>query len=225
MDFKVDIRNGKKLWLKQNEYENGVKYALENNITSLFLTHDETEKYYTIDFSWLKEISEIDTLEFMIPLTKNSNIESIYQLKKLKSIAYLSKNYDRLPLNHAKLKSLEYLYTCYSKNHKNKESCFEALENLKELKLWHIKDEEDCVFIGNLQNLKRLQITWSKSLKALNGIENYKLLESISLKNLPQLENVITLSGLENLKGIWIENCKKINKDGIKIIENINNRK
>jgi hypothetical protein len=223
MDFKVDIRNGKKLWLKPNEYKNGIKYALENNIKALFLIHDETEKYYTLDFSWLKELPEIDELEFMIPLSRQSNIDSIYELNKLKTLTY--HNYDRLPLDHTRLKSLEYLYTAYSKNHKNKENSFETLDNLKDLKLWHIKDEENCIFLGNIKKLQRLELTWSRSLKTLDGIEKYKLLESILLINLSQLEDITVLLELKKLKGIWVENCKRLNKEGRGIIEKVRNNK
>ena len=226
MDFKVEVRDGiKKLWIKPYDFEEGIKYALENNIKSLFLTHDETEKYYTIDFSWLNKLPEINNLEIMIPLSKQSNIDGIYELKKLEKLDYLSKNYDRLPLNHTKLKFIKFLYTSYSKNHKNKENGFEALENLKILKLWRIKDEENCMFLGDLQKLERLELTWSGTLKTLEGIENYKSLESISLINLSQLEDVSALMELKQLKGIWVENCKKINNEGIKIIEKIRNNK
>jgi hypothetical protein len=219
MDFKIDIRNGKKLWLKPGEYENGITYALENNITSLFLTHDETEKYYTIDFSWLKELPEIDSLEFMTPLSRRSNIDGIYGLKKLKALVY--DNYDRLPLDHSRLPSLEFLYTLYSKNHRNKESSFEALENLNDLKLWRVKDEEDCVFLGNLKKLRRLELTWSRSLKTLGGIEKCRSLENILLINLSRLEDVSALGELTQLKGIWVENCKNIGEEGKDLIKKL----
>jgi hypothetical protein len=220
MDFKVETRDGiNKLWLKPNEYENGVKYALEHDIKSLFFIHDETEKQYTIDFSWLKELPEIDTLEFMIPLSKQSNIDGIYELKKLKMLSYHYNNYDRLPLNHTKLKSLEYLYTKYSKNHKNRESGFEALENLKTIKLWHIKNEENCMFLGNLNTVNRLELTWSRSLKTLDGIENIDLLDGLSLINISQLEDISALLKLNPLKSLWVENCKKINEDGIRMLK------
>jgi hypothetical protein len=219
MNFRVDNRSGvKQLWLMPSEYKDGVKYAVENNIKSLFLRADETGKYYTIDFSWLKELPEIEILEFIIPLTKNSDIESIYELKKLKKLSY-HMNYDKLPLNHTKLKSLEYLYTRYSKNHRNQESGFEALENLKTLRLWHVNNEENCTFLGNLQKIESLEFTWSRSIKTLEGIEKFKLLEHISLRNLSQLENVSVLLELKQLRGIWVESCKKINEEGKKIIE------
>ena len=114
MDFKVKVIDGK-LWIKPYDFEEGVQYALENNIKSLFLTHDETEKYYTIDFSWLNKLPEITTLDIILPLSKESNIDAIYDLKNLKKLSYYS-NYEKVPLYHCKLKSLEYLYTHYSKN-------------------------------------------------------------------------------------------------------------
>jgi hypothetical protein len=223
MSFRVEVygvgkHERKKLWLKPNEYKNGIEYALKNNITSLFLTHDDTEKYYSIDFAWLKELPEIDELQFMIPLSKQSNIDGIYELKKLKTLSYFS-NYDRMPLNHSKLNSLEYLYTNYSKNHKNRESDFESLENLKTLRLWRIKDEENCNFLGKIKKLNRLELTWNRTIKTLEGIENNKLLNELSLINLSQLKDVFALSKLQPLKYLWIENCKNINDNGIKMLE------
>ena len=122
MNFKVQTRGSgefieKQLWLKANEYEEGIKFVIENSIKSLFLQNDQTEKYYTLDFSWLSELQDIETLEFALPLTKESNIEGIYKLGKLKKLSY-HMNYDTVPLNHERLRSLEYLYTNYSKNHK-----------------------------------------------------------------------------------------------------------
>jgi hypothetical protein len=224
MEFKVTIRDDEKqLWLKPHEFDGGLKYAIENNIKSLFLWHDweKSPKYITVDLSWLKELPEIHTLELMIPLTKKSNIDGIYELKNLRKLVY--KNYDYCPLNHNKLKSIEFLYTHYSENHRCEEHGFETLENLKVLKLWRIKNEENCNFTGNLKNLKRLELTWSRTLKTLEGIENNKLMENISLINLSQLENVSALLELKQLKGIWVENCKNLSDEGKKIIIEINN--
>jgi hypothetical protein len=181
------------------------------------LTDNETEKYYTIDFSWLRELPEITTLEFMLSLSEKSNIDAIYDLKNLKKLSY-HHNYDKVPLNHWKLSSLEYLYTRYSKNHKKKESSFEALENLEILKLWHIKDEENCQFLNNIKKLKRLELTWSRSIKTLNGMENNNLLDVIMLRNISQLEDISALLKLKP-SGLWIENSKKINEDGIKMLK------
>ena len=226
MDFRVEIKNNEKqLWLIPHEIESGLKYALENNIKSLFLWKGKDIKRYpnrmTIDFSWLKELSELENLDIMIHLTKQSDINSLYEVKGLKKLTYFE--YDYLPLDHSKLKSLELLYTHYSKNHKTKEFSFETLENLRELKLWHIKNEEDCMFLGNMDKLKRLELTFSRTIKTLDGISKLKSLEKLALRNLFQLENALVLLELKQLKGVWIDTCKKINEESIKIIKKINN--
>ena len=105
------------------------------------------------------------------------------------------------------------------------ESCFEVLENLNHLRLWHIKKEENCLFLGNLKQLKRLELTWSSLIKNLHGIDSYSLLEGIALRNLGKLENVTALIELKLLKGIWLEGCKNINEEGKEIIKRINGEK
>ena len=95
MAFRVEktINGEKQLWLEPNEYQNGLKYAQKNNIKLLFLRYKNDEnppsKGFTIDFSWLKELPELESLDFMLPLSKQSNIDSIYDLTKLKSLVYL----------------------------------------------------------------------------------------------------------------------------------------
>lgn len=213
LPFKVvEYPNKKQLQLKPEEFDEGVKFALENGIKSLMVYRgsEKTQKYMTIDFSWLRKLPELHSLEIMTPLSKKSNIDGIYGLKRLKNLHY--SHYDNVPLDHTKLKSLEHLYTLYSKNHKYSKSSFESLENLKSLKLWRIKEEENCTFIGTIKKIIRLELTWSKSLKTLEGIEKYKLLKYLSLINLSQLENISALDELKELKGMWMENCKKINE-------------
>jgi hypothetical protein len=175
------------------------------------------QKAETIDFSWLIELPEIHTLQIRINLTKKSNIDGIYKLPGLKELEY-SDNYNRMPLDHNKLKTLEYLHLSYSKNLRLKNCSFDLLENLKSLRLRHIKDEINCIFIGKIKKLEYLEFSWSRSLKTLEGIENCKNIKSLSLRNLSQLENINSINRLEMLKGIWVENCKKINDEGKNII-------
>jgi hypothetical protein len=218
MDFRVQIRDNKKqLWLKPQEIENGIQFALENNINSLFLWDNSEYDTVTLDFSWLKELPKIYSLDIMLKLSKQSNINGIYELKELKKLVYFE--YNNLPLNHYKLKSLEYLYTHYSEIHKTNECKFEVLENLKTLKLWHIKKEQNCVFLGNLKNLELLELVWSGTLKTLEGIEKFKNLEKILLENLSKLEDISAAFGLAKLDVLFAKNCKKINEEGKKIIK------
>jgi hypothetical protein len=217
LSFKVvEYPNRKQLQLEPKEFDEGIKFALKNDIKSLmvYCGIEWTEKYVTIDFSWLKKLPELQSLEIMAPLSKKSNVDGIYELKKLKDLHY--SHYDNVPLDHNKLKSLEYLYCSYSKNHKHKECSFELLKNLKSLRLWHINWEENCKFIGELNKLTRIELTWSRSIKSLDGLEEYKLLEFLSLRNLSQLEDISALNKLKGIKGLWIENCKRINEEGKK---------
>ena len=215
----VDYPNEKQLQIGPEGSDEGIKYAHENNIFSLMIRcfDEPNEKYITVDFSWLKQLPKIQSLEIMVPLAKNSNITGIYDLKNLKNLHY--SHYDNAPLEHTKLQLLEHLYTHYSKEHKFKDCSFELLKNLKSLKLWHVKDEENCIFIGMLNKLKRLELTWSRSIKTLDGLENYKLLETLWLRNISQLEKISAINDLKYLKEIWIENCKKISEEDKKCLK------
>jgi hypothetical protein len=217
LSFKViEYPNKKQLQIEPKEFDEGVKFAQKNDIKSVmvYCGIEKTEKYITIDFSWLKKLPELQSLEIMAPLSKKSNVDGIYELKKLKDLHY--SHYDNVPLDHNKLKSLEHLYCHYSKNHKREECSFELLKSLKSLKLWSIKEEEDCRFIGKLNKLTRLELTWSRSIKSLDGLEEYKLLEILWLRNLSQLEDISALDELKGIKKLWIENCKRINEKGTK---------
>jgi hypothetical protein len=217
-DYKYGI---KRICLSPNEYKEGLEVAKNNQINGLFLWHGGNDAFYnkelTLDLSWLSDLPELKYVEIGHSLSAKSNINSLYSLKNLEYLVY--RNYDKLPLDHSKFVNLKFLYTLYSKNHLEGKSRFDQLPNLETLKLWHIKKEESCLFLGALSKLKRLELTWSRTLKTLEGIENYKMIESMSLRNLSQLENVSAINELEKLKGLWVENCKKINEDGKKIIK------
>jgi len=224
VDFDVK-NNSNRLWLSPSEYKEGVTYAQANNIKSLFLWYREKDEdsqpeNLTLDFSWLLELPEIIRLEISLTLSAKTNIESFYSLKKLESIVWY--NYDKLPLDHERLPNLKSLYTHFSKNQLNGKSTFDKLQNLQRLKLWHIKECEDCSFLGNLHKLDNLELTWSRKLYSLKGIEKCINLESLQLRNLYTLEDVSSISANPNLKNIWVEGCKHINEDGRKLIDAIN---
>lgn len=226
MKVDFDVKNKlDRLWLSPSEYEEGVAYAQANDIKSLFLWYrekgeDTQPKNLTLDFSWLLELPEIVSLEISLRLSAKTNIESLYSLGKLKSIVW--HNYDKLPLEHERLSNVKSLYTHFSKNHLNGKSTFDKLQNLQRLKLWHIKECEDCSFLGDLPELEDLELTWSRKLRSLKGIEKCSNLKRLQLRNLYTLEDVSSISANSNLKSVWVEGCKHINKDGQKLIDAIN---
>ena len=226
MEIKNNIKLGRKqLWLTPHEFEEGIDCIKQNNIKDLFLWYgtDTSNEFHgkelTLDFSWLKKVPNIVSIEMMLKLTAKSNIESFYSLSELEKLTYF--NYDKLPLEHKKIKKLNSLYTHYSKEHLNNRSKFESIENLKFLKLWHIK-QEDCTFLGNLNKLEQLELTWSRKLKSLLGCERFMEMKSLNLINLYTLVNIEQLHECRKLSFVKIEGCKNINEEGQCLIEKIN---
>ena len=173
-NFKIDIERTlkiKRVWIPIYQLEEGVEFALNNKIEALYIFHGgklEPSKH-TVDFDFLLKITNLKSLDFLIRLAKNSNIEGIYSLKNLINLTYFE--YDKFPLSHNKIQSLRYLYTHFSKNHLKDVSTFSHLKNLDTLKIWHIKNE-NCDFLEGANNLENIEITWGtlKSLKGINGL-------------------------------------------------------
>ena len=226
MELKNNIKLGRQqLWLTPDDFEEGISYAKSNDIKDLFLWYgkDTTKNFFskelTLDFSWFEELPNIISIEMMLKLTAKSNLESLYSLPNLERLVYFC--YDKLPLKHERLTNLKWLYTHYSKKHLHKQSSFESLENLSSLKLWHIK-QNDCTFLGNLSKLEQLELTWSRTLQSLSGIEKFKELKRLGLKNLYALANVEQLNECAKLLCVKLDGCKHISEQGKLLVEKIN---
>ncbi len=222
MNFKIDTLrftsndpafDGRRLWLSPSQFEEGAEYAKANNIKNFFIWRGDEElpAVVNLDLSWLSRFPDTFYLEIMPHLSKESQIDALYDLKALRYLVYFG--YDTKPLNHHNLQSLKSLYTHYDIIQSGGDSSFELLPNLERLKLWHIKKQTDCHFLGSLTNVKHLELTWSKSIERLDGMEKLTGLTSISIHRCSMLKDISALLQCDALKGVWIESSKSLDLD------------
>lgn len=217
MDFKVDnlhftshdpYYSPKRLWLTPSQFTEGAKYAKENNINNFFLYrgNEDLPSKVHLDLSWLLQFPDTYYLEIMLHPSKKSNLDALYALKNLQYLVYFG--YNDIPLDHTRLPSLKSLYTHYSATQLEGNHLFSLLPNLQRLKLWHIKKQPDCHFLGILPTVTKLELTWSKSLETLSGIENLPVLETISTERCSSLKDVNALLQCNNLLSAWLGTSK-----------------
>lgn len=222
MDFKIDqLRftvnspsfDARRLWLAPHQFKEGAQFAKENNIKNFFIWDGGKRESAPVDLdlSWLLELPDTFYLEIMLSPSKKSNIEAIYELHELQYLVYFG--YGNKPLNHMKLQSLKSLYTHYDVSQLDGNSTYELLPNLERLKLWHVKKQTDCYFLGTLPSVKQLELTWCGTLECLEGIENLHNLTSISTKRCAKLKDISALLQCKNLRGAWIESSKQLDLD------------
>ena len=205
--------DGRCLWLVPSQFKEGAKFAKENNIKNFKIWHggEVSSSVVDLDLNWLADFPDIFYLEILLRPSKTSDIEAIHELKNLQYLTYFG--YADQPLNHQKLQSLKSLYTHYDISQLNGDSVFSMLPNLKRLKLWHVKKQADCYFLGELTNVEQLELTWCGNLESLDGIENLHNLVSISTHRCSKLKDISALLQCQNLKGAWIESSKQLNLD------------
>ena len=206
----------RQLWLTPKQFKQGAKFAKEQQINNFSLWYggkSDDAKSSVLDLSWLEDLPNTYNLDIMINPSEKSNIDALYKLNNLISLVYFG--YDKKPLNHHRLQSIKSLYTHYDTSHLDGDSRFEYLANLNNLKLWRIKKQADCSFLGNLANVNELEITWSKSIESLNGLENLSNLRRISIKRCSSLTDISALQRCGNLKFAWIESSKHINPEAV----------
>ncbi|HVI47543.1 MAG TPA: hypothetical protein VM802_21920 [Chitinophaga sp.] len=209
IDFKVDkdiLLEINRIWIPVKQLREGIEHAVKNKIESVFIWNGGEADEQTINLDLLVKVPFVKSLEIAIPLSKESNIEGIYSLSQLVSLAYFS--YDQFPLEHSVFKKLRYLYTHYSKNHHTEKSRLSRLTNLEFLKIWHV-NTEDCEFLIGCNKVTNLEITWG-SVNALSGLKDLPALSEVKLYGLNKLSDVEDLLLSNSIKGVSIEKCKKL---------------
>jgi hypothetical protein len=211
--YRYPTSDPRRIWLSPSQFHEGAAFAKKQNINNFFIFRgDETlTKYVDLDLSWLKDFPNTYGLEIMLNPSKNSCIDSLYDLHNLQYLVYFG--YDKKPLDHFCLQSLKSLYTHYDTSQLDGDSSFQHLINLDSLKLWHIKKQTDCSFFGKLPRVKELELAWAKSLESLDGVEHLDELEIISVRNCSLLKDISALLKCKNLKRAWIESSKQLNTD------------
>jgi len=99
---------------------------------------------------------------------------------------------------------LRYLHLFWRKKIVGVEKC----SKINELALISFKEKDFSKF-QSLKNIRSIRIA-TGSIQNLDGVQNFKDLESISLGNCRYLTNIVALNGLHNLKILEFDTCSKI---------------
>jgi hypothetical protein len=184
-------------------FEDGIKYALDNNCDGIFLDYrpESKNKGEIINFDILQQVSHIRSfiISPFLELNPKQNIEGLHALKQLKTFGFHQKH--NFPIDFSFLPELENLFYTHSKKATN----FNSLKALVQLKITAL-NAEDCTLLKELQHLKILHIIQS-SISSLNGLESLKELREVELKNLKALTDVTAIASLPFLEKLFFEKC------------------
>jgi hypothetical protein len=154
------------------------------------------------DYTFLEQLDITGVTDFEF-----SFLQELTNLKRL-SISIEGKN----EIDLSELRNLEYLSIQWRSKIKGLENCV----NLNHLCLIDFK-ENDLTKIASLSKLKELRIKTS-SIQTLNGLNNLKELELVSIGNCKKLASISSIDSLLHLKYLEFNICPKI-----KIFSSLNN--
>jgi Leucine-rich repeat (LRR) protein len=159
------------------------------------------------DLSFLHEYSFLKALD--ISSVNDYDFSFLSSLTALQDLSISIEGKNEIDLSHqVKLESLDIEWR------KGKISGLEKCQNITNLCLIDFI-ENDFSAVSQLINLKELMVK-TASIKTLNGVQHFPLLEKLLLGNCRNLESIEDIVYLKNLASLHIELCAKI-KDYIAI--------
>ncbi|WP_284209231.1 leucine-rich repeat domain-containing protein [Thalassotalea eurytherma] len=189
---------GKVLILKNAWSDKIESHMLKNKIYALRLS--DSFGFKDTDLTFLSALTFLKSLEVYCWDAKN--IKSIESLTQLEVLGLQIKSQQKLNLeNFDKLRVLKVTWS------KGLTSIFE-LKSVEKLNIQNYPNE-DLSNISKMILLKKLYLT-SRKLQSLNGITNFKQLESLDLYNCPQLVSTDGIEECTKLKTIEIEACRHL---------------
>jgi hypothetical protein len=209
--FKVDYSNTshfKGIRILFDYLNEGVEYVKQNKILDVCVWSDGNWEKRNADFAFLKEIPFITKFEWIVPLSKSSDISGLYYLTSLKDFRWAVDNDFEIDLSQ--LNTIESFNTVYSSKITN----WLQLVSLRELYLQSISTD-DLSFLSSLKTLEKLRVINAK-IKSVQGLESCSQLKELRLVKCSKLVNIdSTLNALCNLEKLLVENCKNLifNKD------------
>ncbi len=211
--FEVDYSETasfKGLRIYYNHIAEGVKYAKKNKIKDICIWNGVDDSRKKANFDFLEEIDFIETFEWLVPLTKDSDITGLKFLKNLKNLRY---DFDSdLSVDFENVKSIVTLNTVYS----SKSTHWNALTKLKELYI-HSVDTSNLAFIGEIKKLEKLRVIKGDFL-SIEGIENCTFLYQVTFVKCKKIGDITkVLSQMKSLKHLALEKCPNAKVDLSKI--------
>ncbi|MCL1991491.1 MAG: hypothetical protein FWG66_00895 [Spirochaetes bacterium] len=181
--------------------EEGIAYVKKHKIKDVCIW-PEDEKNYTADLDFLQGLDFIENFEWLVPLSKKSSIEGIYNLSRLRYLRWASGN--DFNIDFSKLTTIEDMNICYHKQLLN----FEKLINLKELFVQPVKTA-NLQFLSGLKSLEDLRLRGG-GLASLEGLEHCAKLKKLFIQSCYKLIDVsAVLRKLKNIEWVVIQSCKK----------------
>jgi internalin A len=196
--------NGKYLFVYTHELKETIQFVIENKLEQIQIRYgsDGKNNNAITDFKELEMLAPyLKVLSFCdLHNTEIKNFESIYLLSKLEKI-YMPP-IKKVTIDVSRFNKLKHLGIEYWKGIKN----IGKIETLKSMVI--IKyPYENISELSSLNNLKILHI-YSSKIKTLEGIEELKFLEELSLSRNNYLENIDIIKNIKSLNRLSIEKCK-----------------
>ncbi|MCD7972852.1 MAG: hypothetical protein LUG18_09345 [Candidatus Azobacteroides sp.] len=168
----------------------------------------------SIDFSPLTRHSNLRVLKTDFGLS-GKQMAALENFPDLEELAAAKIDLEKFPALHS-LTSL-----CIYTDLKNLELINTKFPNLENLYLKRSKSVANLNLIGNIPNLKSLQLLWmthATKIPEFSDPAQIKLLEGIGLKN---LEGVSTIDRLENLEGLMLTELAKLKAEDFKPLQKL----
>jgi hypothetical protein len=182
--------------------DEALDYVIKNNIKSIDLsTHEPHKKSTQIDLNFLRKLNNITGFGCRFEISKKTDISPIYDLKKLKQLAWPAAAPD---IDLSKFVDLEYLMCCYSASTQG----LELLAKLKYLRL-SVSSNRDLGFLGNLKSLEKIEIA-NSPIESMSGIERLTKLTEAVIFPLPKLVDISSIAECKGLKTLHFEKMKNL---------------
>lgn len=179
----------------------GLEYAKEINVSKVQIRSEENLKR-KINFDILAQYDFIQTLHWLVPLHKQSNIEGLYCLRRLEDFAWSP--FCDMPIDFSKLTTIKKLNTRYT------HSMFgwDKLESLNFLFLSKVCTQ-DLSFLKHNVNLEYLRLLRG-SFNSIHGIDDCVKLRTLFLQSCKFVETLEPTIYNLKLERLNIERCPKI---------------
>ena len=181
--------------------EEGIKRVKKDKIKDVCIWQELDRARYTLNLDFLNGLEFLETFEWLVKLSKKSDIEGLYSLSKLRDFRWAPDNL--FPIDFSRLTTIESINTRYHEGLKN----LDKLTELKELYLQSVHTE-DLRFLPKLDKLELLRIINGKftSLEGLEQCSNLKKLDLRRCFNLVYAHS--TLLKLRRLESVVLDSKK-----------------
>ncbi|MDT3739834.1 MAG: hypothetical protein RO257_10090 [Candidatus Kapabacteria bacterium] len=162
--------------------------------------HLKDQKLESLDF--LKEYTFLKELH--ISCIDEHDYNFLKYLSNLKGLRIDQSITEKNTIDLRNLVNLEYLHIYWRKKIIGLEKC----KKLKKILLWSFKEKDLCK-LHELENLNEIRIG-TASIQSFDGVQNMQNLENIIIGNCRYLKSIKAVNSLQNLKILDFDTCSKI---------------